>query len=50
MQLQVELEQQDLQHNYRRSGIMCGLCPSGVKYDVGDILIEMKCVPCNFVV
>ena len=26
---EVELEQQDLQCNHNRSGIMCGLCPSG---------------------
>ena len=40
---EVELEQQDLQCNHNRSGIMCGLCPSGWSMMLGTSQCSDTC-------
>ena len=40
---EVELDQQDLQCNYNRSGIMCGLCPSGWSMMLGTSRCSDTC-------
>ena len=40
---EVELEQQDLQCNHNRSGIMCGLCPSGWSMMLGTSRCSDTC-------